>query len=84
MNDEQRQRILEEQEKQIAKEQIKEKEIVRAAATTQGTASLSRSNAAQQQNRTTTAQATRSIAQVIQGNVPQEQDTKPIRGVIQT
>ena len=39
---------LEEQEKQITKEQIKEKEIVRAA----GTASLSRSNAAQQQSRT--------------------------------
>ena len=57
---------LEEQEKQITKEQIKEKEIVRAAATTQGTASLVRSNAAQQQNRTTTAQATRRIERMPQ------------------
>ena len=31
---------LEEQEKQITKEQIREKEIVRTAATTQGTASV--------------------------------------------
>ena len=52
---------LEEQEKQITKEQIREKEIVRTAATT-GTASLIRSTAAQQQNRSTAAQATQRAA----------------------
>ena len=50
---------LEEQEKQITKEQIKEKEIVRAAAAT--TASLVRSNIALEQNRSTTEQGTRRI-----------------------
>jgi hypothetical protein len=50
---------VEEQQKEITKEQIRETEIRNVVSNTQGTASLLRSDAAQEQNRRTTKQATR-------------------------
>ena len=50
---------LEEQQKEIAKSQIRETEIRNVVSNTQGTASLLRDDAAQEQNRRTTAEATR-------------------------
>ena len=50
---------VEEQQKEITKEQIRETEIRNVVAQTQGTASLLRSDAAQEQNRRTTRRATR-------------------------
>ena len=52
---------LEEQQKHIAKAQLRETEIRNVVAQTLGTASLLRGDAAQEQNRRTTRQATRSI-----------------------
>ena len=50
---------LEEQHKEIAKSQLREIEIRNVVSNTQGTASVLRSDAAQEQNRRTTAEATR-------------------------
>ena len=53
---------VEEQQKNITKAQLRETQI-RNIAQTQGTATLLRSDAAQEQNRRTTAEATRSSAE---------------------
>ena len=50
---------VEEQQKEITQEQIRETEIRNVVASTQGTASLLRGDAAQEQNRRTTMRATR-------------------------
>ena len=50
---------IEEQQKKVTKEQIRETEIRNIAANTQATASLLRSDASQDQNRRTTEEATR-------------------------
>jgi len=50
---------VEEQQKKITTQQIRETEIRNLAANTQATASVLRGDAAQQQNRRTTEQATR-------------------------
>jgi hypothetical protein len=50
---------LEEQQKEITKAQLRETEIRNIVSNTQGSASLLRSDAAQEQNRRTTAEATR-------------------------
>ena len=50
---------VDEQQKEITKAQLREAEIRNVVSNTQGTASLLRSDAAQEQNRRTTAEATR-------------------------
>ena len=67
---------LEEQQKNIAKAQLRETEI-RNLAQTQGTASLLRGDAAQEQNRRTTAEATRPRGRPPRKSTQTEPETAP-------
>jgi len=59
---------VEEQQKKFSKAQLRESEIRNVVSQTQGTASLLRSEAAQEQNRETTKEATRTVAKNIIAN----------------
>ena len=67
---------LDEQQKNIAKAQLRETEI-RNLAQTQGTATLLRSDAAQEQNRRTTAEATRPRGRPPRKSTQTEPETAP-------
>ena len=68
---------LEEQQKEIAKAQLRETEIRNVVAQTLGTASLLRSDAAQEQNRRTTEEATRVRPRVRSQEGPRGRSTNP-------
>ena len=76
---------VDEQQKNIAKAQLRETEIRNVVSNTQGTASLLRGDAAQEQNRRTTAEATRSSvsANSTIGREPQTQSVETQRGETQ-
>ena len=67
---------LEEQQKNIAKAQLRETEIRNVVSNTQGTASLLRSEAAQEQNRRTTTEATRPRGRPPRKSTQTEPETK--------
>ena len=68
---------LEEQQKNITKAQLRETEIRNIVSNTQGTASLLRSDAAQEQNRRTTAEATRPRGRPPRKSTQTEPETAP-------
>ena len=68
---------LEEQQKNIAKAQLRETEIRNVVSNTQGTASLLRDDAAQEQNRRTTAEATRPRGRPPRKSTQTEPETAP-------
>ena len=68
---------LEEQQKNIAKAQLRETEIRNVVSNTQGTASVLRSDAAQEQNRRTTAEATRPRGRPPRKSTQTEPETAP-------